>query len=261
MEGGTAMPKALSPDAVARFHETGYHAPHRALSAAEAQSHRRQLEAFIAAQGGVGGPHGNLRTKAHLHCASLAELVRHPAVLDAVEDVLGPDILCWASGVFLKEPRDPGYVSWHQDAMYWGLDPADIVTAWVALTDSNARNGAMQVLPGSHRGALFAHNDTYAPGNLLSRGQEIAVTIDPAQAVTLTLRAGEMSLHHVKLAHGSDDNKSDDRRIGYAIRYVAPHVRQIGGKSDTAMLVRGVDRFGNFDPEPADVPSQRKEVS
>lgn len=245
------MPKALSSDEVARFHETGYHAPHRALSAGEAADHRRRLEDFVAEQGGVGGPYGNLRTKAHLHCAALAEIVRHDAVLDAVEDVLGPDILCWASGVFWKEPRDSAYVSWHQDAMYWGLDPADIVTAWVALTDSNARNGAMQVLPGSHRGALFAHNETHAPENLLSRGQEIAVAVDPALAVTLTLKAGELSLHHVKLAHGSEANRSDGRRIGFAIRYVAPHVRQVAKARDTAMLVRGVDRFGHFDPEPA----------
>jgi len=173
--------------------------------------------------------------------------------------VLGPDILCWASGVFLKEPRDPAFVSWHQDAMYWGLDPADVVTAWVALTDSTARNGAMQVLPGSHRGALLAHNDTFAPDNLLSRGQEIAVPVDPALAVTLVLQAGEMSLHHVKLAHGSEANKSDDRRIGYAIRYVAPHVRQIGGARDTATLVRGVDRFGHFDPDPPGAAALRRD--
>lgn len=252
------MPKALSSDAVARFHETGYHAPHRALGAAEADSYRRRLEAFIAEHGGADEALKLIRNKAHLNCPALAELARHDAVLDAVEDVLGPDILCWGSGVFLKEPRDPAYVSWHQDAMYWGLDPADVVTAWVALTDSNALNGAMQVLPGSHRGALFAHNDTFAPGNLLSRGQEIAVTIDPAQAVTLTLLAGEMSLHHVKLAHGSDPNNSDARRIGYAIRYVAPHVKQVGDAHDTATLVRGVDRFGNFAPDPACVAEPRR---
>jgi non-haem Fe2+, alpha-ketoglutarate-dependent halogenase len=245
------MPNVLSSDAVARFHETGYHAPYRALSAAEALAHRHRLESFIADRGGVAEATKLLRTKAHLNCASLAELVHHKAVLDAVEDVLGPDILCWASGIFLKEPRDPAYVSWHQDAMYWGLDPADVVTAWVALTDSNAGNGAMAVLPGSHRGELYAHNDTYAPGNLLSRGQEIAVAVDPAKTVTLTLQAGEMSLHHVKLAHGSAANRSGDRRIGYAIRYVAPHVRPSGGARDTAMLVRGRDRFGHFDPEPA----------
>jgi non-heme Fe2+,alpha-ketoglutarate-dependent halogenase len=253
------MPNALSSEAIARFHETGYLASHRALSAEEARSHRRRLEAFIAEIGGVAGAVKLLRTKAHLNCPSLAELVRHPAVLDAVEDVLGPDILCWASGVFLKEPRDPAFVSWHQDAMYWGLDPADVVTAWVALTDSTARNGAMQVLPGSHRGALLAHNDTFAPDNLLSRGQEIAVPVDPALAVTLVLQAGEMSLHHVKLAHGSEANKSDDRRIGYAIRYVAPHVRQIGGARDTATLVRGVDRFGHFDPDPPGAAALRRD--
>jgi len=239
-------PKILATETAARFPETGYAAPIRVLSAAEAASHRARLEAFIRERGDSAASMGLLRTKAHLNCASLAELTRHPRILDAVEDVLGPDILCWASGVFLKEPRDPAYVSWHQDAMYWGLDPADVVTAWVALTDSTVENGAMQVLPGSHRGALFPHADTFASANLLSRGQKIAVDIDPAQAVTLVLQAGEMSLHHVKLAHGSAANASGDRRIGYAIRYVAPHVRQIGDGKDSATLVRGADRYGNF---------------
>jgi ectoine hydroxylase-related dioxygenase (phytanoyl-CoA dioxygenase family) len=246
------MPRILSSDDVAQFPEIGYAAPIRALDAAEAASHRARLEDFIRDRGGSAATKGLLRTKAHLECASLAELTRHPRILDAVEDVLGPDILCWASGVFLKEPRDPGYVSWHQDAMYWGLDPADVVSAWVALTDSTVANGAMQVLPGSHRGALFPHADTYAKSNLLSRGQEIAVDIDAARAVTLVLQAGEISLHHAKLAHGSAANTSDDRRIGYAIRYVAPHVRQIGGGKDSATLVRGTDRYGFFTAEPAE---------
>jgi ectoine hydroxylase-related dioxygenase (phytanoyl-CoA dioxygenase family) len=246
------MPKLLAAEAAARFPGAGYAAPIRVLSAAQAATVRAGLEAFIAAHGGSAAAGPLLRTKAHLNCAALGPLVRHPRVLDAVEDVLGPDILCWASGIFLKEPHDPAFVSWHQDAMYWGLDPADIVTAWVALTDSTPENGAMQVLPGSHVGALLSHNDTFAPHNLLSRGQEIAVAIDPAQAVTLALHAGEMSLHHVKLAHGSGPNRSAGRRIGFAIRYVAPHVRPAGdGAKDTALLVRGADRFGHFAPEPA----------
>jgi len=243
------MPKSLSTQAVAEYHATGYKFPVAALAASEALSYRQRLEAFIEENGGSKVARKLLFEKAHLRCAPLAELVRHEKILDAVEDVLGPDILCWASTVFLKEPQDNAYVSWHQDAMYWGLDPADIVTAWVALTDSGPENGAMQVLSGSHLGALFRHNDTFAANNMLSRGQEIAVEVDPAKVVMLVLRAGEMSLHHVKLAHGSDANRSMNRRIGYAIRYVAPHVRQTGSKGDRATLVRGIDRFRNFKPE------------
>jgi non-haem Fe2+, alpha-ketoglutarate-dependent halogenase len=238
----------LSAAEAGRFAECGYHFPVRVLSAAEAAGHLARLDAFIAAGGGHAEVTPRLRGKAHLLCPPLAALVEHPRVLDAVEDVLGPDLLCWASGLFYKPARDPGFVSWHQDAMYWGLDPDDVVTAWVALTDSTAENGAMEVLPGSHRDALLPHTETYAAANLLSRGQEIAVEVDRARAVMLTLRAGEMSLHHVKLAHGSEPNRSARPRVGYAIRYVAAHVRPTADNR-SALLVRGQDRFGHFEPE------------
>ena len=123
--------------------------------------------------------------------------------------MIGPDILCWSTGFFTKNARDPSYVSWHQDSTYWGLEPPDIVTAWVALSDSTLANGAMRVIPGTHLMDQLAHHDTFAPDNLLSRGQEIAVEVDEREAVALELRAGEMSLHHVRLIHGSDPNPSD----------------------------------------------------
>jgi len=239
----------LSSQEIERYHASGFHFPVRALSPAEAASHRERLDRFIAENGGRDKAGPLLRHKAHLNCASLRELISHPKILDAVADVLGPDLLCWASGVFYKPAQDPSFVSWHQDAMYWGLDPADVTTAWVALTDSNAENGAMQVLPASHRDALMPHTETYGANNMLSRGQEIAVDVDPSRTVMLTLTAGEMSLHHVKLAHGSDPNRSTQARIGYAIRYVAPHVRPVTSESRVALLVRGQDRFGHFEME------------
>ena len=137
-------------------------------------------------------------------------------------------------------------MSWHQDSTYWGLEPADIVTAWVALSDSTIENGAMRVIPGSHLQEQFPHRDTFAPDNLLSRGQEIMVDVDDRQAVTLELAAGEMSLHHVRLIHGSEPNPSGQRRIGFAIRYIPTYVRQVAGSHDTATLVRGVDRYREF---------------
>jgi non-haem Fe2+, alpha-ketoglutarate-dependent halogenase len=166
-----------------------------------------------------------------------------------VEDVIGPDILCWGSSFFIKEPHNPGFVSWHQDSTYWGLDPADVVTAWVAFSDSNAANGAMRVIPGSHLMDQVPHRDTFRPENLLSRGQEVTVDVDERQAVMLELAAGEMSLHHVRLIHGSDPNPSGMRRIGFAIRYIPTHVRQVAGSHDSATLVRGTDRHGHFEPE------------
>jgi len=238
--------KKLSPEAVAFYEAHGYLAPVPVMSPQEAGALRAKLEAHEAAHGRLQGP---LRHKTHLVFTWLDDLIRHPAILDAVEDIIGPNILAWGSSFFTKEAHDPSYVSWHQDSTYWGLDPADIVTAWVAFSDSTAENGAMRVIPDTHKMEQVAHRDTFAAGNLLSRGQEIAVDVDENQAEMLQLRAGEMSLHHVRLIHGSDPNPSDQRRIGFAIRYLPTHVRQIVGTHDHATLVRGVDAYGNFGAE------------
>ena len=237
---------ALSEAAVAHYRQHGYYAPVRVMSVADAGNIRRRLEAHEATHGVL---KGSMRHKSHLLFTWLDELIRNPAILDAVEAVIGPNILCWSSTFFIKEARDPGFVSWHQDSTYWGLDPADIVTAWVALSESTAENGAMRVIPDTQQLEQIAHRDTFAADNLLTRGQEIAVEVDGGKAVMLSLQPGEMSLHHVRLIHGSDPNPSLKRRIGFAVRYLPTHVRQIVGTRDSATLVRGADRFDNFEPE------------
>lgn len=183
----------------------------------------------------------------HLALPWVCELALHPVVLDAVERVLGPDVLVWNTHWFPKFPGDRSYVSWHQDAAYWGLRPPLVTTAWIALTPSTRANGCLQVLPGSHRGESMPQNETFAPDNMLSRGQEIAVEIDPAQTVSLELGPGEFSLHHIGVAHGSGPNTSNTARIGLAVRYIAPQVEQAGPRRDLAVLARGQDRYGHFD--------------
>jgi non-haem Fe2+, alpha-ketoglutarate-dependent halogenase len=236
----------LSPDAVARYHRDGFYFPIRVFSAEEALGYRRRLEDVERANRGPLG--GQLRHKGHLLFTWLDGLIRHPRILDAVESVLGPNLLCWSSSFFVKEARDPAFVSWHQDSTYWGLSAPDVVTAWVAFSESSIESGAMRMIPGTHREQV-AHRDTFAPDNLLSRGQEIAVEVDEARAVAIVLHPGEMSLHHVRMFHGSPPNRSADRRIGYAIRYIPTHVRQLSPVRDTATLVRGVDTYHHFDPE------------
>jgi phytanoyl-CoA dioxygenase PhyH len=241
------MPKVLSEAQIAQYREEGYLAPVRCLGTAQAAALRARLEK-VEAQ--LGGPlRGDLRHKSHLIFPFLGDLVRHPALLDAVEDLLGPDLLCWTSNFFIKEAQDPAFVSWHQDSTYWGLSAPEVATAWVALTPSNAANGAMAVIPKSHKLDQLPHRDTFHRHNLLTRGQEIEVEVDESEAVALTLEPGEMSLHHVRLVHGSAPNPSCDRRIGFAIRYIPTHVRQLAGE-DSATLVRGVDRFHHFELEP-----------
>jgi hypothetical protein len=237
---------ALSPEAVARYRRDGFYFPVRVLSPAEAAGYRARLEAVERERGGPLG--GELRHKGHLLFTWLGELIRHPRILDAVEDLLGPNLLCWSSSFFIKEARDPAFVSWHQDSTYWGLSEPDVVTAWVALSESSIESGAMRMIPGTHTEQV-AHRDTFAPDNLLSRGQEIAVEVDEARAVDVVLRPGEMSLHHVRMFHGSPPNRSADRRIGYAIRYIPTRLRQVDGAGDSATLVRGVDEYHHFDHE------------
>jgi non-haem Fe2+, alpha-ketoglutarate-dependent halogenase len=242
------VPKLLSEAEVAAFWRDGFHFPVRVLTDPEVRRCRGALEAHEAA---TGRPiSGNARHKVHLLFTWAAELVRHPRILDAVEDLLGPDILCWTTNFFIKEARTPDYVSWHQDATYWGLDPDDVVTAWVALSDAPVESGAMEFIPGSHRMGQLPHADTFHEHNLLSRGQEIAVEVDAGKAVKVPLKAGEMSLHHVKLAHYSGPNTTGDRRIGLAIRYIPPHVHQTKVR-DSATLVRGRDTGGHYELEPA----------
>ena len=238
----------LAQAKIEQYQQQGFLCPIRVLSPQEAAECRTRLEAAEAAH--RNGPLAKkLSQKPHLLFTWLDALVRNDAVLDADEDVIGPDILCWGGSFFTKEAQTDDFVSWHQDLTYWGLEPADIVTAWVALSPSTPESGCMRVVPGSHHQDVVPHTETFAAQNLLSRGQEVQVEVDEAAAADLVLQPGEMSLHHVKLIHGSNPNRSDDRRIGYAIRYIPASVRQTAGAEDSAMLVRGVDRYRHFIPE------------
>ena len=247
-------PTALSMAAIDAYRKSGLHFPVSVMDPAEAALCRANLEAFEREQ--LGGPlPTRYRYKLHLLLPWLYDLVRNGRVLDAVESVLGHDILVWNSTFFIKEARDPSYVGWHQDVAYWGLTPPEAVTAWVAFTDSTVENGAMRMLPGTFD--PLPHLDTYAAGNMLSRGQEITGPLAKEEAVDVTLRAGQAALFDARLAHGSAPNASDDRRIGFAIRYIPTHVRQAPAtgvanrsRSDVAVLARGRDAYGNFQLAP-----------
>ena len=234
----------LASAAVQQYHRDGFYFPLRVMTPADALGLRRRLEAVEAEHGGR--LTGELRHKPHLLFTWLADLVRHPAILDAVEDVLGPNLLVWSTSFFIKEARDAAYVSWHQDSTYWGLSAPDVLTAWVAFTEATVENGAMRMVPGSHAEQLV-HRDTFAPNNLLSRGQEIAVEVDESLAINFVLQPGEFSLHHIGIVHGSGPNTSDASRIGLAVRYVSPDVVQEGRARDMVLLARGRDDYGHFD--------------
>ncbi|GAB5096002.1 phytanoyl-CoA dioxygenase family protein [Caballeronia sp. LP006] len=241
------MLKALTPQQVEHFQQHGYVAPIRVMSEETALELRKRLEDFEHEKSSFAKK--ALNVKSHLLFPWLNDLVRNDKVVDAIDDLYGENLLVWASSFFIKNARDPAYVSWHQDSTYWGLSKPDVVTAWVALSESNRSNGAMQVVPGTHLLDQMPHRDTFNEHNLLTRGQEVAVEVDEAQAVSIELAPGEMSLHHVRIVHGSPPNHSDKRRIGYAIRYIPTYVRQLEGE-DSATLVRGIDTYNTFEHEP-----------
>lgn len=240
------MGKVLSGQQVADYRDKGIHFPVSAFSEDEAAQMLRQFEEIEAHDGGRLKPRSN--KKPHLLVPWVADLVRDPRILDAVEDVLGPDLMVWSSQFFAKDAQDPSYISWHQDATYWGLSTADVMTVWVALTPSTVQSGCLRVVPGSHHRQV-EHVDKFDERNMLSRGQEIAVEVRDADVVDVLLRPGQFSMHNVLLFHGSEPNRADHRRIGYAIRYIPTRIRQTVGDTDSASLVRGVDRFNYFEHE------------
>ena len=244
------MPKLLSQQAVEQFEHDGFYFPIRVMSQQEALYYRRCLESY---ETRTGGPiQSKWRHKINLLFTWANELVRQPKILDTVEDIIGPNIICWTTNFFIKEANDPAFVSWHQDSTYWGLEPSDVITAWLALSDAPIASGAMKFIPGSHHWEQIPHIDTYNENNLLTRGQEIAVEVNDDEGVYVPMHAGEISLHHIRAVHGSAPNTTNDRRIGLAIRYIPTHVRQVKIR-DSAMLVRGVDTYGHFDWEPEPV--------
>lgn len=240
------MPKSLSEEQIAQFRREGYAFPFRAMSRAEARAERDRIERFERSVGHEA--QRIMKIKAHLPFPSLVALARRKEVLDAVEDVIGPNILLFGASLFSKNAHDSRYVSWHQDSAYFGLDPHEEVTVWVGLTDSNPGNGCLRVMPGTHLGPDLRHVETYAPDNLLARGQQID-GLDESKAVDLVLEAGQFSLHQERAAHGSLANTSDDRRIGLAFFFIPAHVRSTIGRR-TAMLMRGEDRWGYWDADP-----------
>ncbi len=242
------MPKVLSEDAITQYREDGYFFPLRVLDEAQVNVCRRNLESFEASQGEPIG--GAKRNKSHLIFKWVDDLMREATILDAIEDLTGPDILCWNSLFWVKEAQSESFVSWHQDLRYWGLDTDELVTFWLALSPATHESGCMSVLPGSHRGELMPHEDEYRDNNMLTRGQEISVEVDESKTVAMPLQPGEASLHNGRLAHASAPNRSADRRIGLSFHYMPTRTKQVVGEWDSAALVRGEDRFGHFAPTP-----------
>ncbi len=187
------------------------------------------------------------RSHAYAHSPWFNDLIRHPRILDAIEDVIGPNILVWTSTFFIKEPHSPTYAAWHQDGAYFGLEPREQVCAWVALTDASREAGCMEQL--SSRGAAREyHHAALGLANSINRaGQTIVGDFDRSNPTAMALPTGSFSLHHEFAVHRSAPNNASHRRVGIGLNYVPTHARVDGPVRCCAMLVRGEDTYGHFD--------------
>ena len=223
------MPKVLTKEQIEQYHEEGFISPVRVISEDEALSIKNELEKVE-----VDFPeeiNAESRNNLHLSFSFLDALAHNKIIVDAMEDLIGPDIALWASVMFIKEPSSKQYVSWHQDATYMGLDSIDFPTPWIALSPSNRDTGCMTMISGSHHSEIQIHKDTFAENNILTRGQVIP-EVDKSKAIDLILEPGEMSIHHGAIIHGSQPNNSDQRRIGFSLQsYVPPSIKQVVGKN------------------------------
>lgn len=241
---------ALTDRQVRDYRANGYLSPLAVLSGEEALACRRRFESFEGDPELRGLPRPvakYLRSSAHLVMPEVFGIASRPEILDAVSCLLGPDLMIHSADFFIKEPATADFVSWHQDLTYWGLGETDEeVTAWIALSAASVEAGCMRFIPGSHKQRILEHRDSFDEHNALSRGQVVVSDIDESAAVHAPLEPGQCSLHHGRLFHASSPNRSADRRIGLAVRYVTPAVRQVVARRDYAMLVKGADRGRNW---------------
>jgi ectoine hydroxylase-related dioxygenase (phytanoyl-CoA dioxygenase family) len=234
------MPRQLTESQRQTYSRDGLLFPVPVLSPAETERYRAACDGLEARLGGK--PRTVEVRQMHLHFPWAHELAAHPAVLDAVEDLLGPDLLIWATELFAKHPRDATVaIGWHRDQPYLGLTGGGGVTAWVALGPSTPANGCMRVWPRPAERAA-------SPKAPAAAGPRRDSPPPGAEAglVDVTLGPGEMSLHAADVVHGSLPNLSDKKRVGFVIRFVTPDARPAVGRPP-ALLARGRDRHDHFD--------------
>ena len=233
-----------------QYWQDGYLFPLQAISSAQAKIWRTELQALETKWLDNGLPLPlNTYKRVNAQCVMpfACEIGLHPAILDVVEGILGPDIMLYSTEFFIKEPQTKQVVTMHQDLTYWGMGEIDgLVTAWLALSDVTIQTGCMDFVKGSHKNPILPHKDSMDENNLLSRGQEIAVDVANEDKVAIELAPGQLSLHHGLTIHGSGPNTGDDRRIGVAIRYLSPHIKKQAGGKDFAIPARGDYLAGNF---------------
>jgi len=248
--------KTLSESQVAQWRRDGFLSPFPLLDARELQTCRDGLQRFEQWLGGPvnGVPEMKWRTMPYLILPWAAKLARDPRILDVVEDLLGPDLLIYTSTFFIKEPHSPTIAAWHQDSTYYGLEPKEEVTVWIALSEASEAAGCMEALSFGSKPRQLRHASRVVQNSVNRASQVIVEPLDENRPVAMPLAAGSFSMHHGLCPHRSGPNNADHRRIGLGLNYIPTHVRPVGSVKPAAMLVRGVDRYGHFElVEPAKV--------
>ena len=247
MEQTSKINEDRSLDDIARLYQRdGFFCPMPALSEVETLALREDYEAAEYDLRNDRKRLSLLKAYPNRLLPSFDALTRQETLVDGAAALLGDDILVWSAALFIKEAHSPHIVSWHQDLTYWQLDNDEEVTCWFAVSEASKEAGCMKFVPQSHKNKILPHNDTYAANNLLSRGQEIAVKVDDNKAVYAALKAGEASFHHGLIFHSSGPNRTPDRRIGSAIRYISASMKQNTGDRPMVTQVRGSSDCGNF---------------
>ena len=230
----------LTANQLKEYNVKGYLAPINILSSEEVKKIRVEIESVE--KKWPDQINGLNRNNIHYYSPIFDQIVHNSKILDVVENIVGPNILVAGTVLFLKEPENKGFISWHQDGIYQGWKPYNSITAWLAITDVNEENGCMRMWTGSHKDNFKNHKDTLDEDNLLTRGQTIE-NVPVQDTIPIILKPGQLSIHHPMTVHGSGPNLSKSRRIGFAIQsYIGTNVEQILGKT-YVQQVRGKDDF------------------
>ncbi|NKB21126.1 MAG: hypothetical protein GKS01_11565 [Alphaproteobacteria bacterium] len=240
------MGNVLTDEQVLQFRNDGFLFPYNVFKEDQASEIASRFDAMEAKLGEE--MQNRFRNKAQLPFPWLCDLVANERLLDAVEDLIGPDILCWGSSFFTKKARDPRFISWHADDFVYGFYPAETVTAWVAFHPATIESGCVKYIPGSHK--VTATHEFIPNSDNLARNGQTATGIDDHTAVHAVLKPGQVVFHHQSTVHSSGPNNADHPRVGFSIHYTAPQIRETRFEGATATLLRGEDRYGYWGQDP-----------
>ncbi len=237
-------PRRLSSEQIRFYNNKGYLKPFKIYEPSQADANREYFD-FLSA--GIKRQNDGRDSYAicgyHTQCRGIYDIITNPLILDHVEDLIGPNVVCWGTHFFCKLPHDPKAVPWHQDASFWPFDQSRTVTVWLAIDDADVENSCMHVIPGTHNLGALKWEKPKVPGVL---DQEITDVDQYGESVPFELTAGSMSLHADMIVHGSPPNASSRRRCGLTIRYIPAEVRSTAGWNKFGVICRGHDVSGHW---------------